>query len=67
MRDALRGSTFDKAPQGSLTMQAADHQAVLPSYLMKVRSGWTGVNDMFEQVQFFDAVTPAPAKCDLPL
>ena len=67
VRDALRGSTFDKAPQGSLTMQAADHQAVLPSYLMKVRSGWTSVNDMFEQVQFFDAVTPVPAKCDLPL
>ena len=67
VRDALRGSTFDKAPQGSLTMQAADHQAVLPSYLMKVRSGWTSVNDMFEQVQFFDAVTPVPAKGDWPL
>ena len=67
MRDALRGSTFANAPQGSLTMQAADHQAILPSYLMKVREGWTNVNDMFEQVQFFDAVKPAPAKCDLPL
>jgi urea transport system substrate-binding protein len=67
VRDALRGSTFANAPQGSLTMQAADHQAVLPSYLMKVRAGWTNVNDMFEQVQFFDAVKPAPAKCDLPL
>ena len=67
VRDALRGSTFAKAPQGSLTMQKEDHQAVVPSYLMKVRPGWTSVNDMFEQVQFFDAVKPAPAKCDLPL
>lgn len=67
VRDALRDSTFAKAPQGSLTMQKDDHQAVLPSYLMKVRSGWTNVNDMFEQVQFFDAVKPVPAKCDLPL
>lgn len=67
VREALGGSTFAKAPQSSLTMQAEDHQAVLPSYLMKVRAGWTGVNDMFEQVQFFDAVKPAPAKCDLPL
>ena len=67
VRDALGGSTFAKAPQGSLTMQKEDHQAILPSYLMKVRQGWTGVNDMFEQVQFFDAVKPVPAKCDLPL
>ncbi len=67
VRDALGGSTFAKAPQGSLTMQKEDHQAIVPSYLMKVRPGWTSVNDMFEQVQFFDAVKPAPAKCDLPL
>lgn len=67
VRDALGGSTFAKAPQGSLTMQKEDHQAILPSYLMKVRQGWTSVNDMFEQVQFFDAVKPVPAKCDLPL
>lgn len=67
VRDALGGSTFTKAPQGSLTMQKEDHQAIVPSYLMKVRPGWTSVNDMFEQVQFFDAVKPAPAKCDLPL
>jgi urea transport system substrate-binding protein len=67
VRDALGGSTFAKAPQGSLTMQKEDHQAIVPSYLMKVRPGWTSVNDMFEQVQLFDAVKPAPAKCDLPL
>lgn len=67
VRDALRGSSFAGAPQGSITLQAEDHQAVLPSYLMKVREDWTSVNDMFEQVQFFDKVTPAPARCDLPL
>ena len=67
VRDALRGSSFAGAPQGSITLQAEDHQAILPSYLMKVREGWTSVNDMFEQVQFFDKVTPAPARCDLPL
>jgi urea transport system substrate-binding protein len=67
VRDAVRGSSFGMAPQGSITVQAADHQAVLPSYLMKVREDWTSVNDMFEQIQFLDKVTPAPARCDLPL
>jgi urea transport system substrate-binding protein len=67
VRDALRGSSFAAAPQGSITMQAEDHQAILPSYLMKVREDWTSVNDMFEQVQFFDNVVPAPAGCTLPL
>jgi urea transport system substrate-binding protein len=67
VRDAVRGSSFGMAPQGSITVQAADHQAVLPSYLMKVREDWTSVNDMFEQIQFQDKVTPAPARCDLPL
>jgi urea transport system substrate-binding protein len=67
VRDALRGSSFSNAPQGSISIQSQDHQAVLPSYLMKVRENWTSVNDMFEQVQFFDKVTPAPARCNLPL
>ena len=67
VRDALRGSTFAAAPQGSLKMQASDHQAILPSYLMKVRKGWTSVKDMFEQVRFVDKVVPAPARCKLPL
>jgi urea transport system substrate-binding protein len=67
VRDAMRGSSFALAPQGSITVQAADHQAILPSYLMKVRKDWTSVNDMFEQIQFQDKVTPAPARCNLPL
>ncbi len=67
VRDALRGSSFDMAPQGSITIQVEDHQAILPSYLMKVRENWTSVNDMFEQVQFFDKVKPAMARCNLPL
>ena len=37
-------------------MRARDNQMVLPSYLMKVRQGWTGVDDMFEEVQHFDSV-----------
>ena len=40
-------------------MRAEDHQAVVPSYLMKVRAGWTGVNDMFEEVQSLRAVEPS--------
>lgn len=67
VREALEGSSFAMAPQGSITIQAEDHQAILPSYLMKVSEGWTSVNDMFEQVQFQDKVVPAPARCNLPL
>lgn len=67
VREAVEGSSFAKAPQGSITVQADDHQAILPSYLMKVREGWTSVNDMFEQIQHEDKVVPAPARCDLPL
>ena len=40
---------------------------MVPSYLMKVRNNWTGVSDMFEQVQAFQAVEPVPAACKLPL
>jgi urea transport system substrate-binding protein len=68
MREALKGLTFDGAPQGSVTMRAEDNQAVLPSYLMRVRPGWTSVNDMFEQIQSLPSVQPKPAACkSLPL
>lgn len=67
VRDALGGLTFEQAPQGPVRMRADDHQAVLPSYLMQVRENWTGVNDMFQQVQAFASVDPVPAKCKLPL
>jgi urea transport system substrate-binding protein len=68
VRAALKGITFDQAPQGAVTMRAEDNQAVLPSYLMRVRPGWTGVNDMFEQIQALDSVVPKPAACkSLPL
>ena len=49
-------------------MRAMDNQAVLPSYLMRVRPGWTSVNDMFEQIQALPSVQPKPAACkSLPL
>jgi urea transport system substrate-binding protein len=49
-------------------MRGLDNQMVLPSYLMKVRQGWTGVADMFEEVRHLDSVTPADARCkSLPL
>ncbi len=67
LRDALGGITFDNAPQGPVKMRALDHQIVVPSYLMKVRNDWTSVNDMFEEVQSFEAVEPLDARCDLPL
>ncbi len=65
LREALRGLAFDRAPQGSIRIRAQDNQAVLPSYLMRVRQNWTGVNDMFEEVQSFQAVEPMPAWHDL--
>ncbi len=68
VRSALEGMTFEGAPQGSLTMRAEDHQAVLPSYLVKARPKWTSPDDMFEVVHKVDSVTPQPAQCDkLPL
>lgn len=67
LRKNLKGVVFESAPQGPVRMREEDNQAVLPSYLMKVRSGFTGVNDMFEQVQSFEAVEPLPARCKLPL
>ena len=67
IREALKGIKFDKAPQGTVEMRALDHQAVLPSYLMKVREGWSSVNDMFEQVQTVARAVPQDARCNLPL
>ncbi|NIR30596.1 MAG: ABC transporter substrate-binding protein [Gammaproteobacteria bacterium] len=67
LREGLRGMTFDGAPQGSARMRAIDHQMVVPSYLMRVREGWTSVNDMFEEIQSFESVEPLDARCDLPL
>jgi urea transport system substrate-binding protein len=68
VREALKGLTFDGAPQGPVTMRAEDNQAVVPSYLMRVRPGWTSVTDMFEQIQALPSVQPKPAACkSLPL
>jgi urea transport system substrate-binding protein len=68
IRSALSGMTFDQAPQGTLTMRAEDHQATLPSYLVRARPGWTSPDDMFEVVQSVESVEPEPAQCDdLPL
>jgi len=68
LREGLKDLTFTKAPQGEVKMRAIDNQAVLPSYLMRVREGWTGVADMFEQIEYFPDVTPVTARCKgLPL
>jgi urea transport system substrate-binding protein len=67
LRKNLKGIVFDKAPQGKVTMREIDNQAIVPSYLMKVRDNWTGVDDMFEKVQSFDQAIPLDARCDLPL
>jgi urea transport system substrate-binding protein len=67
LREGLKNMTFDEAPQGAVRMREIDNQMVVPSYLMRVREGWTGVNDMFEEVQSFQSVEPLDARCDLPL
>ncbi|MCW2696993.1 MAG: hypothetical protein JWR62_2078 [Modestobacter sp.] len=68
IRSALAGMTFDQAPQGTLTMRAEDHQATLPSYLVRARPGWTSPDDMFEVVNQVESVEPETAQCDdLPL
>jgi len=68
LRAGLKGITFDQAPQGPVTMRALDNQAILPSYLMRVRDNWTSVNDMFEQIEMFKSVKPKDAACTgLPL
>lgn len=67
LRDSLKGVVFDQAPQGKVTMREKDNQAIVPSYLMKVRDNWTGVDDMFEKIQSIDQAIPLDARCDLPL
>jgi urea transport system substrate-binding protein len=68
LREGLKDLSFAQAPQGTITMRAIDNQMVLPSYLMRVRQGWTSVDDMFEEVQHFGSVTPVNARCGkLPL
>jgi urea transport system substrate-binding protein len=67
IREALKDLTFDKAPQGPVKMRGLDNQIVVPSYLMKVREGWTSVNDMFEEIKSVPSVEPKDARCDLPL
>ncbi|MDX1422544.1 MAG: transporter substrate-binding protein, partial [Kiloniellales bacterium] len=67
LRENLKGISFDGAPQGPVQMREIDNQIVVPSYLMQVRPDWTGVNDMFAEVQSFQAVEPLDARCDLPL
>ena len=68
LRKGLKGLTFEDAPQGPVTMRELDNQAVLPSYLMRVRENWTSVSDMFEEVQMFESVEPQDAACsNLPL
>ncbi len=67
LRAALKGISYDRAPQGPVVMRTEDNQIVVPSYLMKVRKGWTNVTDMFEEVQSFKAVQPLAARCKLPL
>ena len=67
IREGLEDLVFDKAPQGTVTMRKLDHQAVVPSYLMQVRQGWTSVNDMFEEVLSVPEAIPLDARCDYPL
>ncbi len=67
LRKNLKDLVFDKAPQGNVRMRALDHQMVVPSYLMRVRKGWTGVHDMFEEIQSLKSVEPLDARCPLPL
>jgi len=67
LRENLKGIVFDKAPQGKVTMRENDNQAIVPSYLMKVRDNWTSVNDMFEEIQSIEQAIPLDARCDLPL
>ena len=68
VRSALEDMTFDGAPQGSLTMRAEDHQAVLPSYLVQAQPNWTSPDNMFKVVHSVESVQPQAAQCDkLPL
>ncbi len=48
-------------------MRKLDHQLVAPSYLMRVREGWTGVNDMFEEILSVQQAIPIDGRCEYPL
>lgn len=68
IRSALEGMTFAGAPQGSITMRAEDHQAVLPSYLVQAQPNWTSPDNMFKVVHQVASVQPQTARCShLPL
>lgn len=67
LREGLKGTSFDKAPQGKVRMRDRDNQMVVPSYLMQVRKGWTSVNDMFQEVRSLPSAVPLDARCKLPL
>jgi urea transport system substrate-binding protein len=67
LRESLKEISFEGGPQGPVRMRGLDNQIVVPSYLMQVRNDWTSVNNMFEEVQSFQAVEPLDARCDLPL
>jgi urea transport system substrate-binding protein len=67
LREGLEDLVFENAPQGPVKMRKLDHQTVLPSYLMRVRQGWTGVGDMFEEVMSVPEAVPLDARCDYPL
>lgn len=64
--DGLEGLTYT-GPQGEIEMREKDHQAVLPSYLVRVTENWTNYEDMFEIVDSTGPVDPGEAECDFPL
>lgn len=64
--DGLEGLTF-QGPQGEITMREKDHQAVLPSYLVRVNEDFTGYEDMFEIIDSVGPTEPGEADCDFPL
>lgn len=59
----LKGMIFDLAPQGTVQMRSQDNQILVPTYLMKVREGWTNADDMFQYVQSFSSVSPKLPLC----
>ncbi|MGH7069716.1 MAG: substrate-binding protein [Acetobacteraceae bacterium] len=68
LREGLHGLVYKDALQGTVTMRALDNQVIVPSYLMRVREGWTSIDDMFEEIRHVDAVEPGKAECNkLPL
>lgn len=68
LREGLHGLVYKDALQGTVTMRALDNQVVVPSYLMRVREGWTSPADMFEEIRHVNSVEPGTARCTkLPL